>query len=110
MGRPAQQLTKTVTDYLTAQNVFWWRNSGGGVRVGTPSGIPRFVRFGQPGVSDLCALSRGRFFAIEIKAGRDQLRDSQRQFKQNVEAHGGIFVECRGLDDVRRALVGEWLE
>lgn len=104
MGKPAQLLTRAVTDYLTAAGVYHWRNSSGGMYAGTADGRGRYVKFGQPGVSDLCALVNGKFFAIEIKAGKDQLRPSQVKFLEDIEAAGGVAVVARSVADVESAV------
>lgn len=104
MGAPAQKLTKAVTAYLDARGVYYWRNSSGGMYTGTADGRGRYVRFGQPGVSDLCALVNGRFFAIEIKAGKDTLRPAQVRFLEQIEAAGGVAVVARSVEDVANAV------
>ncbi|MEI6084001.1 MAG: VRR-NUC domain-containing protein [Verrucomicrobiota bacterium] len=114
MGKPAQQLTKAVTTYLTGAGVFWWRNSSGGMYRGDAQGNARFVTFGQPGVADLCALYHGHFIAIEIKAGKDTLRDSQKAWLEKVVKSGGIIVVCHEVEDVIRVIAAlrekDWLK
>jgi Holliday junction resolvase len=53
-----------------------------------------------PGFSDLSAINNGRTIYIEVKAGKDRLSKAQREFKEKVEAQGGVFIEYRTLEDL----------
>ena len=100
MGKPANAIAEPVIEYLRARGAYVWRNISGGRYQGSASGQRRFVAFGAPGISDVMAVYRGKFLAIEIKAGRDLMTDHQRKFAEGVQSAGGLFVECRALGDV----------
>jgi len=51
------------------------------------------------GISDLIAVKNGVVAWIEIKTPTGRLSDYQEKFKFEMEAHGGIYVVMRSLDD-----------
>lgn len=52
------------------------------------------------GISDLSAIKDGRTIYVEVKAGKDELRKDQREFRDMIEAQGGTFIEYRRLEDL----------
>lgn len=52
----------------------------------------------EKGLPDIIAVIRGRFVAIEVKAGRDKLSDDQRMRQAEILRAGGVYVEARGTD------------
>ena len=53
----------------------------------------------EKGLPDVIMIYRGRFIAIEVKAGRDKLSDDQKKRQFEIERAGGIYFECRSTDD-----------
>ena len=100
MGKPSNAIAEPVIEFLRGRGAYIWRNVSGGRYQGSASGQRRFVAFGASGISDLMAVYRGKFLAIEIKAGKDRLTDHQRKFAGGVTAAGGLFIECRSVADV----------
>lgn len=89
-------LTKAVKDYATLKGAYTIRVNSQGqydLDLGThrKSGSTK-------GVSDLILCYKGRFIGVEIKVGKDKLRDLQKEFKMNLEKAGGIFFECRSIE------------
>ena len=59
------------------------------------------------GVSDLLLLiPRGEYhgMAIEMKSGKNDLTESQQDFKQAVQKHGYRHVTCRTFDEFEREI------
>ena len=52
------------------------------------------------GIADLFALKNGRHAWIEVKAPAGKMSNDQEKFKAEVEAHGGIYILARGIEDV----------
>lgn len=52
------------------------------------------------GIADLYALKNGWHVWLEIKTPKGRLSEHQQQFKDEVEAHGGIYILARGIEDV----------
>jgi hypothetical protein len=50
------------------------------------------------------AIKGPRYLLIEVKAGKDRLRESQEQFQQDVENVGGYYLVARSVDDVLIAI------
>lgn len=44
------------------------------------------------GSADLSATIKGRSVKIEVKIGRDRQREEQRQYQQEIERAGGVYV------------------
>ena len=55
-----------------------------------------------PGLSDLVAVKNGRVVFIELKTTRGRQSEYQRKFQADMEAAGGEYVLCRGVDDLRK--------
>jgi Holliday junction resolvase len=87
-----QNLTETdirrqVTDYLQLRQYFCFYVLQG---LGAYKGIP-----------DLIAVKDGRVLFIELKTPRGRQSEYQRKFQANLEAAGGEYVLCRGVDDLQ---------
>lgn len=67
--------------------------------------MARFMRFAFPGCSDILGmLKTGKFLAIEVKSSDGEATDDQAAFLAAVNAHGGVGILARSVDDVLRAL------
>jgi len=53
------------------------------------------------GIPDLIAVKNGRVLFIELKTARGRQSDYQKQFPADLEAAGGEYVLCRGVDDLQ---------
>ena len=89
--QPHGQLEKIVKEFLIASGWFVFANVEGRNKVGKHS---------IPGISDLTAIKCGLVLWIEIKVGKDHLRDSQTKFRDNVQSHGGQYLEVRDIEDI----------
>lgn len=96
---PAQRLTKAVRDMLALHGWFTFRVGAGMIRTGN-----RMVCLSTPGAPDLVAIKGPRYLLIEVKAGKDRLRESQEQFQQDVANVGGYYMVARKVDDVLIAI------
>jgi hypothetical protein len=77
------------------------RTNSGAVKVGD-----RFVRFNsQPGCSDLLVCYRGRFLAVEVKAGKNRPTELQTGFLLAVRRAGGRGEVVRSVADAEAVLV-----
>lgn len=52
------------------------------------------------GLSDLTAIKGGRTVYIEVKRPKGTQSDAQLDFQADIEAHGGLYVVARSVDDV----------
>ncbi len=55
----------------------------------------------RKGFPDLTAIKDGRTLYIEIKTATGRQSPYQVEFQQMLEAHGGIYILARGVEDVR---------
>ena len=53
------------------------------------------------GVTDLIAVKDGRVLFIELKTARGRQSQHQKKFQADLEAAGGEYVLCRGVDELR---------
>lgn len=97
----------------TRTDLYFWRANTGGAKFDN-----FFVKFNESGVSDFLGLQAmfvenkfggtvfvGRFVAIEAKREKGGTQsDDQKRFQANVEAHGGLYVIARSVDEVAKAL------
>ena len=52
------------------------------------------------GLSDLTAIKNGQTVYIEVKAPKGKLSEWQQDFQADIEAHGGLYVVARSVEDV----------
>ena len=57
-----------------------------------------------PGMSDLCMLLEGQFYAFEVKAKGNKQQPNQEDAEQAVDANGGYYFVVRSTDDVKEAM------
>lgn len=90
-----------ILDYLKLRGIFHYRQNTGAFSTSSPiTGNSRFVRFGFPGASDIVAVWKGQYVAIEVKDVKGRLNENQERFKEALEYAGGVYVLARSLDDV----------
>ena len=53
------------------------------------------------GLSDLSALKDGITIYIEVKTSKGYQSDYQKQFQQDIESHGGVYILARSVEDVQ---------
>ncbi len=62
--------------------------------------IGKFVRSGSTkGLADINAVVKGKSISIEVKIGKDKIRESQLKVKREIEAAGGVYLIVRSFDD-----------
>ncbi len=109
------ELKVQIVELLTLRGWLAWSNNTGAFPVEDGKHERRYVRFGRKGSADIFAVrpGDGRFYSIEVKVGKDDLRDDQRQWMHDVRAHGGVAIVARNLQDAidlvekRRAMPGQ---
>ncbi len=77
--------TKIVTDVIGRQR-----------RIGSRKWIPGTM---QKGSADISATINGRSVKIEVKIGRDRQSDAQKNYQQQVEGAGGIYIIARNFEE-----------
>lgn len=56
------------------------------------------------GLSDLSAIKDGKTIYIEVKTPRGHQSDYQKEFQDNIESHGGLYILARSIDDVKEKI------
>lgn len=123
-----KDLQRLVLDWLSAHRI-WHIRLNTGAMSGSHKGKKWFVKFGKPGMADIlvhmwkpCSrvcpgsgvFSCGRDYYwkepltiwIELKAKRGVQSPAQKEFQQEVEAHGMKYILARSLEDVQQAIQG----
>lgn len=95
--KTANSLTKLIIEYLRMNGCF-------GARINTQGNynakIGKFVRSGSTnGMADINAVVKGKSISIEVKIGKDKIRESQLKVKREIEAAGGVYLIVRSFDD-----------
>jgi len=98
MKEKESDIQKAILEYLKLKSHFCWRNNSGAFK--TERG--GFYRMGTPGAPDIFLVKRpvGTFVGIEVKTLKGVLSEPQRAFSRELEAHGGIYLVARSVDDV----------
>lgn len=102
---PGQEtiIKNQILDYLKYKNYFaWLTNTAGNFNKFSNSFYknPRLLR----GVVDILCLHKGKFIAIEVKAGKGKQSEWQREYQAEVERNGGTYLLVYSLDDLIDAL------
>ncbi len=56
------------------------------------------------GIADLVAVKDGHTVWIEVKTPKGRLSKHQEQFRDDIWAHGGIYLVARSVEDIEREL------
>lgn len=56
------------------------------------------------GVADLTAIKDGRVVWIEVKKPGGRQSREQEKFQREIEAHGGVYIVARSVEDVEEAI------
>lgn len=59
---------------------------------------------GTNGTSDIKAIIKGQFVAIEIKYKKDRMSEAQKKYKKEVEQAGGIYLIVSHMKDLLNLL------
>lgn len=92
MMTPERRVKKVVTDQLKKLGAYYFYPVTGG--------------YGASGVPDIVGCYRGRFFAIECKAGRNRPTELQTMQIEKIQNQGGIawIVNEENMNDVAATL------
>lgn len=110
MNRPEQDMHKAVAAHLRARGAIglvWWHTPNGARVPGRRGHIQGAIAKGmgvRAGVSDIIALHRGKFYALELKAPGGRPTDDQLTFLHEVREQGGFGSIAEGLDDALHTL------
>ena len=87
----AGEITSAIIAYLTRHGFKVWRQNTSGI-YDQQTGRWRKNQQGCNGVPDIIGfrLTDGVFVGVEVKAGRDILRDDQKQFLTELKQAGGV--------------------
>jgi hypothetical protein len=86
-------ITKLIVDYLRyayGSKSIRRISSEGKYRVGIG-----YIRSENKGMSDIEGIVNGKFLSLELKIGKDQIRESQLKRKAEIENDGGIYYLCK---------------
>ena len=106
--QPEFRLQCVIADYLRAQHPFllWFAVPNGEKRSAITGA--RLKRMGvRAGVADILIFYGERFMAIELKAGKGTLQDTQTDFRNAWLSSGGLYAVCRSLEELQ-ACLNEW--
>ena len=57
-----------------------------------------FIPSSNKGLSDIEGIIYGKFLSLEVKVGKDTIRESQLKRKAEIEKDGGIYYLCKWVD------------
>jgi len=96
-------IVRACCDYLAAKRHFFWRQNNAGIMRTDLKGrkfwtTPVHSRKGVPDIFVLVKDVVSRFFAVEVKTEVGRQSPEQRQFQEEWEQRGGVYVLARGVD------------
>ena len=92
---PTNELTNRILNDLFYRKIFAWRHNSAPIPVTKGRSVIGFRSGGKSGQPDIVGILHplGRYFGIEIKVGKDKLRETQISFHLQAEKSGAlIFV------------------
>lgn len=106
---------RAVLDLLAAKRIRHWRMNSGAM-LAEHNGKKRFLRFGEPGMADIMAVTSFRvrhmvnestYWAdiprivwLEIKSPTGKQSAAQKEFQRNAEANGETYLLVRDINQV----------
>ena len=94
------QFKSAVYRWLSFQpNTFCWINRTAGIPL--PNG--GFRPNDQAGISDITGIHGGKFFALELKVGKNKATPEQEKFLISVDRVGGYSAVIRSMEDLEEA-------
>ena len=91
-------LTTAVVDLIIMKGGMAWRSNNGGH---WNESRQRFISGNTTaGAPDVNAIINGLYYGIEIKSEKDKLSPAQMIFKDKIEKAGGIYIECRDIQQI----------
>jgi uncharacterized short protein YbdD (DUF466 family) len=96
--KTANGLTKLIIAWMTMHNHFAARINSGAV-YDQRLGIYRKGSGATAGMADVNAVMGGKSVSIEVKIGKDKIRESQLKVKAQIEQAGGVYIIVRSFDD-----------
>lgn len=92
-------LTQLCLTFLKLRGFLAWRQNNGAVF--DPVRQAFRSNSSTKGIADILAIEQGgRFWAIEIKTGKDKQSPEQIQFGKDVTKKGGVYLVVKELDDL----------
>ena len=106
-ARKESEIQREILRYLQARGIFAWKAGVGAMRA-VYKNTPRFVRFGQEGMSDIVGvLPNGRFLAIEVKRPGGRVTTAQKVFMGHVNLKYGLAFIAHSVEEVNDRLSRE---
>lgn len=100
LGVSESSVKSGIIDYLRVSGAFCWVSVSIGIKGRKLNGKGM-----RRGVSDVLGIYKGRFFAIEIKYGKNKPSPEQVAFIEDVNLYGGIGFVAYSVEDVEKNLI-----
>jgi len=105
-GVSERDTQKAILQFLALKRVLAYRMNTGAAVYET-AGKKRFVRYGNPGMADILAITTGgQCIWIEVKAAKGKQSESQIRFQREVEKRGHTYLVARSVEDLYPLLGG----
>lgn len=92
-------LVRQILDYCSWQNLLFWRNQSGAVKVTNSYGKQHMMRLGATGSPDLIGCIKGNLIGIECKVGKNKTTQLQEEFGERIRKAGGLYKVVYSLDE-----------
>src|SRR5438128_1815020 len=103
MATPEGEALSAICDYLALKGYLFSRTNNMPVfdkGRGAYRALPKHTRKGWP---DICLISEGKFYGIEVKSQVGRLSPEQVDLGRDIILNGGMYVVARSIDDVQAA-------
>lgn len=95
------ETTQRILSFLFSNQIFGWRQNVAPIPIQRNGQVTGFRSGGKSGQPDIvCILPpKGKYVGIEIKTGKDKLRESQVSFHYSARKMGAIIMVVKDYED-----------
>jgi hypothetical protein len=97
------EVQAAICDYLSLKGHLFSRTNNSPIYDTTRGAFRALPKYTKRGWPDICLISRGTFYGIEVKSDTGKLSEDQQELGKLIEQHGGVYIVARSIDDVQHA-------
>ena len=98
--RSEREVQNAICEYLKLRGLFFWRQNTAPTYQKDRQVYRKMPKFARKGVGDILLLHKGLFVCIECKSAVGRQSEPQKEFQEDVEKNGGLYIIARSVDDV----------
>jgi hypothetical protein len=98
-----REIQAAICEYLTLKGYLFSRTNNAPIYDTARKTFRKLPKYARKGWPDICLITNGKFYGIEVKTDVGRLSPEQKEFGSEIIRNGGMYVVARSIDDVQRA-------